>query len=132
MSLFIKDFIDKKEMFSINTLLDEKREIHYSLDQCVSCGICAESCFYYKNNPCTENIPSYKVRNTLGFLYKKKRKIRKDNLEKMRDLLWGHCVLCGRCYCPMGIDLPVLLARTRHILRTQGVYERYDRDSLGI
>lgn len=66
-------------------------------------------------------MPSYKVLNTLGKLYRKRGKVSRDELEKMKQLLWRNCALCERCYCPMGVDLPSMIAFARSILRSQGV-----------
>ena len=67
-------------------------------------------------------MPSYKVVHSLGRLYKKRGKVDRAALEEMRDLVWKNCVLCGRCYCAFGIDLPYMIAFTRSILRSQGIY----------
>jgi hypothetical protein len=66
-------------------------------------------------------MPSYKVLNSLGRLYRKKGKVSRGELEQMKELVWSHCVLCERCYCPLGIDLPNMMAFTRSILRSQGL-----------
>jgi hypothetical protein len=75
-------------------------------------------------------MPSYKVVNSLGKLYKKRGKVDMTSLEEMRDLIWKNCVLCKRCYCPFGIDLPAMIAFTRSICRSQGVCGVYPH-SLG-
>jgi heterodisulfide reductase subunit C len=46
----------------------------------------------------------------------------------MRDLIWERCVLCTRCYCPVGIDIPDMLALARRVCRSQGVYPQYDKE----
>ena len=57
----------------INTILDEhKSKMKLMLKVCVRCSFCAESCFLYRcreNNP--KYMPSMKVINSLGILYKK-------------------------------------------------------------
>ena len=105
-------------------LLDlRKGRIGECLEACASCSICAESCFLYKekdNDP--QYMPSYKVINTLGRLYKRRGRVSRVELEQMQQLLWRNCVLCGRCYCPLGIDIPNMIAFARGILRSQGIY----------
>ena len=64
--------------------------------------------------------------NSVGVLYKKKGKVDKLDLGEMRDLVWERCVLCTRCYCPMGIDIPEMLSLARRVCRSQGVYPQYD------
>jgi Fe-S oxidoreductase len=39
-------------------------------------------------------------------------------------------VLCGRCYCPFGIDIPNMISFARSILRSQGITGVYPH-SLG-
>lgn len=93
------------------------------LDACAGCTICAESCFLFvKNKQDPQFMPSYKVLKTLGRLYKRRGRVSRDELGRMQQLLWRNCVLCGRCYCPFGIDIPNMLAFARGILRSQGHY----------
>ena len=66
-------------------------------------------------------MPSYKVLNSLGTLYRKKGKVSEAQLQRMTELIWKNCVLCGRCYCPVGIDIPNMIAFARSILRSQGI-----------
>jgi predicted aldo/keto reductase-like oxidoreductase len=66
-------------------------------------------------------MPSYKVLNSLGTLYKKKGQVSREQLESIKELIWGNCALCERCYCPIGIDIPFMIAFARSILRSQGI-----------
>lgn len=114
----------KVDSDEIRDLLDQKKgRMRACLDACAGCSLCAESCFLFKekgNDP--QYMPSYKMINTLGLLYKKRGRVSRDELEQMQQLLWRNCVLCGRCYCPFGIDIPNMIAFARGILRTQGIY----------
>lgn len=105
----------------INEMLNEKHYMKEMLCACVSCGMCAESCFYYKNTGERSAIPSYKVRKTVGRLFRKKGRVSRLELEAMADLLWGHCAVCRQCYCPMGIDLSAMMSFGRAILRSQNI-----------
>ncbi len=97
-------------------------KIKLCLEACASCSICAESCFLFNNNNHDPRfMPSYKVINSLGVLYKKKGRVGTEQLKRMQDLVWRNCVLCTRCYCPLGIDIPDLIALARSLLRTRGV-----------
>jgi succinate dehydrogenase/fumarate reductase-like Fe-S protein len=94
------------------------------LAACAGCALCAESCFMFTHKGKRQDpqyMPSYKVLNTLGRLYRKRGKVSRAELERMRQLLWENCVLCERCYCPLGVDLPNMLAFARKILRSQGI-----------
>ena len=89
---------------------------------CAGCTLCAESCFLFRNHDGDPRyVPSYKVLKSLGTLYKKRGKVSPAQLEEMRELIWRNCVLCGRCYCPFGIDIPNMIAFARSILRSQGI-----------
>lgn len=91
------------------------------ISACASCGMCAESCFFYKNTGDRRSVPSYKVRHTLGRLFKTGGRVSRHELEGMALLLWGHCALCRQCYCPMGIDLSSMMALGRAICRSQNI-----------
>jgi Fe-S oxidoreductase len=116
----------------INEMLKQKKSrMKLCLAACASCTLCAESCFLFMSNDKDPHyMPSYKVVNSLGKLYRKRGKVSRVQLEEMKELVWKNCVLCGRCYCPFGIDLPNMIAFARSILRSQGVYGVYPH-SLG-
>lgn len=109
----------------IKALLKQKKaSMKARLAACAGCTLCAESCFMFVNKGKKQDpqfMPSYKVLNTLGKLYKKRGKVTQAELEQMRKLLWSNCALCQRCYCPIGVDLPSMIAFARRILRSQGM-----------
>jgi Fe-S oxidoreductase len=70
-------------------------------------------------------MPSYKMVHSLGRLYRKRGKVSRGQLEEMKELVFKNCALCGRCYCPFGIDIPNVIAFARAILRSQGIYGMY-------
>ena len=126
----------EQEVKPINTeqikeMLDQKKRMKLFLSVCASCGFCADSCFLYRNNKDPKYMPSYKAINSLGKMFKKKGKVDEQAFEDMRELIWGNCVMCGRCYCPLGIDISKMISWARTICRTQGVYERYDIEPRG-
>lgn len=108
----------------IREQLDQRKgRMKACLDACAGCTLCAESCFLFmKKNQDPRYMPSYKVLKTLGRLYSKQGRVKVEELETMQQLLWRNCVLCSRCYCPFGIDIPNMLAFARGILRSQGYY----------
>jgi len=116
----------------IREMLDLKKgRMKLCLSACAGCTLCAESCFLFRSHDGDPRyMPSYKVLNSLGTLYRKKGKVSLAQLERMRELIWRNCVLCGRCYCPLGIDLPNMIAFARSILRSQGICGVYPH-SLG-
>jgi len=108
----------------IRELLGQKKDrMRTCLQACAGCSLCAESCFlFHEKDKDPQYMPSYKVIKTLGLLYRKRGRVSRDELEQMQQLLWRNCVLCGRCYCPFGIDIPNMIAFARSILRSQGIY----------
>ena len=113
--------VDSKK---IETLLAQKKKrMKLCLAACASCSLCAESCFLFMSNDKDPRyMPSYKVVKSLGALYKKKGRVERAQLEEMGELVFKNCVLCERCYCPFGIDLPQMISFARSILRSQGIY----------
>lgn len=111
------------------TLDSQKGKMKLMLSHCVHCSLCAESCFLFTmNDKDPQYMPSYKVINSLGKLYKKKGNVDRATLEKMKKIVWRNCVLCTRCYCPIGVDVPSMIAFARSILREQGVHPDFDED----
>ena len=122
------------EQTEINTdsikliLKQNKKQIKLGLAMCVHCGLCAESCFLYMSNGYKpEFMPSYKFIHSIGKLYQKKGKASKKSLETMRSLVFEKCVLCTRCYCPFGIDIPSLIILGRRACRSIGLFRVYDK-----
>lgn len=116
--------VNSKEIMYI--LNQHKSKMKLMLKVCVRCSFCAESCFLYRcreKNP--KYMPSMKIINSLGKLYKKRGKVSRKELEDMREILWHDCVLCTRCNCPMGINIPEMIALARRVLRSQGIYYSY-------
>ncbi len=116
----------------IRDMLDKRKDLKRMLSVCASCGACADSCLMFRNSKDPECVPSFKAKATLGKMFKKKGKLSYVELEDMKEYLWGKCVLCGRCYCPFGIEIPELLSWARTVCRSQGVYEEYENGSLGV
>jgi Fe-S oxidoreductase len=93
------------------------------LSHCMHCSLCAESCFLFvKNDKDPQFMPSYKVLNSVGKLYRKNGQVDLAFLEQIKPIVWKNCVLCGRCYCPVGVDVPAMIAFARSVCRSQGVY----------
>ena len=113
--------VDQGQIKSILTTHQSKMKRY--LSHCMHCSLCAESCFLYmKNDKDPRYMPSYKVLNSLGKLYKKNGRVDRDFLEEVKPIVWKNCVLCTRCYCPVGVDVPAMIALARSICRSQGVY----------
>ena len=124
MSQHIQQPVDEKKM---NELLRQKKSrMKLCLTACAGCSLCADSCFLFRGHDKDPRyMPSYKVVHSLGTLYRRMGRVTRAQLEEMKELIWRNCVLCGRCYCPFGIDIPYMIAFARRILRTQGIYGMY-------
>ena len=114
----------------IRELMDkDKYRIKMMLKVCAHCSMCAHSCFLYTHSDDDPKyIPSHKMINSLGYLYKRKGKVSLQDLEKIKEIVWERCVLCTRCYCPLGVDIPAMISLTRQICRSQGVYREYGEE----
>ncbi|MDO9123547.1 MAG: 4Fe-4S dicluster domain-containing protein [Deltaproteobacteria bacterium] len=128
--------ISNQEMKKVDTkkikeLLNRRKgKMKRFLSYCAHCSLCAESCFLYmkyKKDP--KYMPSYKVIHSLGRLYKKRGKVDWKFLNEIKGIVWRNCVLCGRCYCPIGIHVPSMIAFARTIVRSQEVYPQLDETS---
>lgn len=107
-----------------------KFAMRMALRVCAHCGLCAESCFLYAaRDRKPEYMPSHKFIHTLGILYRKKGHVRREELESMCHIAWRRCVLCTRCYCPLGINIPEMIALVRRICRSQNVVPDFENAS---
>jgi Fe-S oxidoreductase len=118
---------DEKAALALEVLRQRlNRQLEASLEVCVRCGLCAESCHYYISNPKPEYVPAYRAEQ-LRKIYRKlsdpvsqiapgwtgAAELDQEMVEKLIYAAFGSCTMCGRCVinCPMGVD-------TRHIVRT--------------
>lgn len=110
----------------IKQILDanDSARIKTWLSVCSRCGLCAESCFFYlANNKDPRMSPAYKVKNTLGEMYRRKGEVDREFLKKCYDIIWGECTTCKRCslFCPFGIDIATMISTARTVCQSQGV-----------
>ena len=118
---------DEKAALALDVLRQRlNRQLEASLEVCVRCGVCADSCHYYVSNPKPEHVPAYraeKLRKVYRKLFDPLGKIApgwvgaaeldQEMVEQLILNAFGTCTMCGRCVlnCPMGVD-------TRQIIRT--------------
>ncbi len=113
----------------LNNRLNDKLITH--LNACVHCGLCSTSCQYYISDPQYYYVPAYKVDlvssiyrryNTfLGRLFPQlvgAKELDEATTEKMVDVLFGACTMCGRCvkHCSIGVDIPFVVRTGRMML----------------
>ncbi|MEN8223949.1 MAG: (Fe-S)-binding protein [Bacteroidota bacterium] len=105
------------------------------VNACVHCGLCAESCVYYRHKPDEHYVPAKKV-DVVSSVYKRyntlngkiapwlngARKLDEATVEDMVDLLFGSCTMCGRCnkHCSVGVDIEFLIRTGRAMLAEMG------------
>ncbi len=93
------------------------------LEICAHCGMCAESCFFYRSsNRDPKQVPAYKIQSTLGEIVKRKGKVDTPFMVHAMEVAWAQCTCCNRCgmYCPHGIDMGVMFSYLRGLLYAQG------------
>jgi heterodisulfide reductase subunit C len=114
---------------AIREVLDTHRaKMKTALRVCAHCSLCAESCFlFHVHEGDPRYMPSHKFINSIGRLYKQKGRIDQEGLAEISEIVWRRCVLCTRCYCPLGIDIPEMIALARNICRSQDVYFQWDQ-----
>ncbi len=106
------------------------------LNTCVHCGLCAESCHYYRAQPELENVPAAKLEK-IAAVFKREfttmgklvpglvgaKALDKDMARAWVDSVFGRCSLCGRCSlnCTVGIALPRMFRAARAALGAMGL-----------
>lgn len=106
------------------------------LNSCVHCGLCAESCMYFKTIGDNKLIPARKV-ELVSSVYRRyhtfigkvlpklvsARDLNNETVTEMVDLLFGACTMCGRCtiHCSIGVDISYLVRIGRSMLSEMGL-----------
>lgn len=101
------------------------------LNACVHCGLCAESCHYFRTEPALENVPARKLEHVAA-VFKRHftaagrllpglvgaRRFDREMVRAWLDAVFGRCTLCGRCSlnCTIGIGVPRLFRAARAAL----------------
>jgi len=114
------------------------RQVVGSLVACVHCGNCTDSCHYVLANPGDPTFaPAWKA-DRLRKLFKRhfdwtgrvlpwwvgaKSVHTDDELEELKDIVFGKCTNCRRCTinCPMGVDFATFNRMTRGLLVSVGI-----------
>jgi len=106
------------------------------LNSCVHCGLCAESCIYFKATGDDRFTPARKV-DLVASVYRRyctftgrlapwlvnARELNDDTTKEMVDLLFGACTMCGRCtmHCSIGVDIAYVVRTGRAMLSNMGM-----------
>lgn len=113
---------------------DSKLVTH--LNACVHCGLCAESCMYYRATNENRFIPARKV-ELVASLYRRyctltgkllpflvnASELDEEMANEMIDMLFGACTMCGRCvkHCSIGVDIAYVVHTGRRMLAAMGL-----------
>ena len=114
------------------------RQMVASLVACVHCGLCTEACHYVLANPGDPTYaPAYKADQVRKFFkrhfdwtgrvlpwwVKAKSLYTDEELEELKDTVFGKCTNCRRCSlnCPMGVDYATFNRMARGLLVSVGV-----------
>ncbi|HCQ67404.1 MAG TPA: heterodisulfide reductase [Rhodobacteraceae bacterium] len=102
---------------------------------CVSCGLCAEACLFYKETGDPKYTPIHKLepmrriwQNEFTLFGKAKAmlglggKVDDDMLTEWETLVYDSCTMCGRCtlVCPVGNDITLMIRKMREGLSASG------------
>src|SRR5512147_1160025 len=123
---------DEKKAIALDILRQRLNcQLQASLEACVRCGICADSCHYYVSNPKPEHVPAYRaeqLRKVYRKLYDGTSKaipawtggadLDQEMAEQLVMTAYGSCTMCGRCVlnCPMGVDTRFIVRAARGML----------------
>lgn len=131
-----------------NQALEAKmsRSLAASLDACVRCGLCAESCHYYVADPRPEYVPAVRAEAVRNLWRQETRlaklfpwlygigKPREDEMEHLKDVVFGTCTMCNRCTlnCPVGVDTARIIRSARGVLSQAGYAPQGLRDTVDL
>ncbi len=106
-----------------------------SINSCVRCGLCGESCMYYTALNNSYYLPAKKV-ELISSIFKRyftfigrrfpqlvnARELDDKTTAELVDLFYGACTLCGRCniHCSIGVDIAYLVNTGRTMLAEMG------------
>jgi Fe-S oxidoreductase len=106
-----------------------------ALEACARCGICAESCHYYRAEPKVEHIPAYRAEqlrsvyryehdflSRLFPIWTRSKKLDEPTLANLAEIAFSQCTLCRRCTvnCPLGVDTPLMMRAIRAMASAAG------------
>lgn len=115
----------------LEVLEDIDGKLLTSLNSCVHCGLCAESCVFYIATKDERMTPAMKV-DLVSSIYKRyhtltgklvpslinARELNEETVDEMIDTLFGSCSMCGRCnlHCSVGVDIEYVVRKGREML----------------
>ncbi|MFH1486219.1 MAG: TusE/DsrC/DsvC family sulfur relay protein [Chloroflexota bacterium] len=108
------------------------RNLAVYFQTCQRCGLCADTCHYYRSTGDPKMIPAYKIEQVRR-LYERQRGgwqrklsfwvppgdgLGEEDFKELRDVVFGRCTMCRRCTltCPMGVDTGMIMRAARGML----------------
>lgn len=111
------------------------RRVLAALEVCVRCGICTESCHYYRSNPRVEHTPYYRAERVRR-IYRRfldpvgrllpgwfgARSTTDEALSELAETAFAGCTLCHRCTfeCPFGVETAEIMRVMRSVATATG------------
>jgi TusE/DsrC/DsvC family sulfur relay protein len=108
------------------------RNLAVYFQSCQRCGLCAETCHYYRSTRDPKMIPGYKIEQVrklyerqgngwprkLAFWIPRGDGLEEEELLELKDIVYGRCTMCRRCTltCPMGVDTGMIMRAARGML----------------
>jgi len=128
---------EKDKVIQARNMLEKlvDRRVLASLEACVRCGMCTESCHYYKSNPKTEHTPYYRAEQVrrvyrqfmdpIGRAFPRwfgARPTTDEALAKLAEIAFASCTLCHRCTfeCPFGVETAEIMRVMRSVATATG------------
>ena len=102
---------------------------------CVSCGLCAEACIFYRETEDPKYTPirkldlmrrlwksEYTLFGRIANMFGLMPKITEADLTEWEELVYDSCTMCGRCsmVCPVGNDLTMMIRKMREGMSAAG------------
>jgi len=118
---------------TLGKLID--RRVLGALEVCVRCGICTESCHFYRSDPKVEYTPFYRaeqvrqlyryLNDPLGRLaprWVNAKAPTDESLSKLAETAFATCTLCHRCTleCPFGVETAEIMRVARSLATAAG------------
>ena len=102
---------------------------------CVSCGLCAESCIFYRATDDPKYTPikkldlmrriwsrEFTLLGRIAGMFGLVKKVTDDDLKEWETLVYDSCTMCGRCtmVCPVGNDITFMIRKMREGMSAAG------------
>ncbi|MBZ0129614.1 MAG: (Fe-S)-binding protein [Rhodobacteraceae bacterium] len=102
---------------------------------CVSCGLCAEACIFYRETEDPKYTPirkldllrriwksEYTLFGRIANMFGLMPKVTEADLTAWEELVYDSCTMCGRCtlVCPVGNDLTMMIRKMREGMSAAG------------